>query len=335
MRLIPEFQVDRRRAAAGQGRPGRAARAAARWSWPTLDEAGAVRRTTRPTTVAEAVGAARRARRRGQGARRRPEPGADAGNLRLARFEHLVDIGRIAELRGVERQQRVTSPSARRRATSSSSATPMVAADVPLLARRRRYIGHFQIRNRGTIGGSLAHADPAAEYPAVARGARRRRSTSLSARGERAVRGRRVLHGRVVDGAGARRAAHRHRLPGVGRPVRASASPSSPAATATSPSPAPSPASSSAPTASSGRAPSPCSASAGVPVRATHAEAAAHRAAGRRRSTPMTLGAAGRSATIDDVDRRRSTCRRPTAAGSARRWWPTAWRRARRRRHRT
>ncbi len=45
---------------------------------------------------------------------------------------------------------------------------PTVAAAVPLLARATPLIGHFQIRNRGTIGGSIAHADPAAEYPAVA-----------------------------------------------------------------------------------------------------------------------------------------------------------------------
>jgi len=43
-----------------------------------------------------------------------------------------------------------------------------VAGTVPLLARATPLIGHFQIRNRGTIGGSLAHADAAAEYPAVA-----------------------------------------------------------------------------------------------------------------------------------------------------------------------
>jgi carbon-monoxide dehydrogenase medium subunit len=45
---------------------------------------------------------------------------------------------------------------------------PVVADAVPLLARATPLIGHFQIRNRGTVGGSLAHADPAAEYPAVA-----------------------------------------------------------------------------------------------------------------------------------------------------------------------
>ena len=43
-----------------------------------------------------------------------------------------------------------------------------LAVEVPLLARVTPLIGHFQIRNRGTVGGSIAHADPAAEYPAVA-----------------------------------------------------------------------------------------------------------------------------------------------------------------------
>jgi carbon-monoxide dehydrogenase medium subunit len=43
-----------------------------------------------------------------------------------------------------------------------------VATAVPLLARATPLIGHFQIRNRGTVGGAMAHADPAAEYPAVA-----------------------------------------------------------------------------------------------------------------------------------------------------------------------
>jgi aerobic carbon-monoxide dehydrogenase medium subunit len=42
-----------------------------------------------------------------------------------------------------------------------------VARLAPLVSEATRLIGHFQIRNRGTIGGSLAHADPAAEYPAV------------------------------------------------------------------------------------------------------------------------------------------------------------------------
>jgi len=88
-------------------------------------------------------------------------------NLRLARFEHLVDIGRVPELRGIERTNgHVTIGAATRDAVIEHHAT--IAADAPLLAAATPYIGHFQIRNRGTIGGSLAHADPAAEYPAVA-----------------------------------------------------------------------------------------------------------------------------------------------------------------------
>jgi carbon-monoxide dehydrogenase medium subunit len=87
--------------------------------------------------------------------------------LRLARFEHLVDIGRIEELRGIER---------RNGSLVVRAATPDVTVErdagaataVPLLAKVTPLIGHFQIRNRGTVGGSLAHADPAAEYPAVA-----------------------------------------------------------------------------------------------------------------------------------------------------------------------
>src|SRR5581483_3223806 len=44
----------------------------------------------------------------------------------------------------------------------------LIAGSVPLLARVIPFIGHFQIRNRGTVGGSCAHADPAAEIPAAA-----------------------------------------------------------------------------------------------------------------------------------------------------------------------
>jgi len=87
--------------------------------------------------------------------------------LRLAVFEHLVDIGRVGELRGIER----TNGGVRIGAATTQTAierSAEIAAAVPLLARATPLIGHFQIRNRGTMGGSLAHADPAAEYPAVA-----------------------------------------------------------------------------------------------------------------------------------------------------------------------
>jgi len=87
--------------------------------------------------------------------------------LRLAAFDHLVDIGQIAELKGIERRDGHIWIGAGTR-YASVEASPAAAAGVPLLARATRLIGHFQIRNRGTVGGSLAHADPAAEYPAVA-----------------------------------------------------------------------------------------------------------------------------------------------------------------------
>jgi aerobic carbon-monoxide dehydrogenase medium subunit len=88
--------------------------------------------------------------------------------LRLAVFDHLVDVGRIAAMKGIEHRDGALWIGA---ATTQAEvgARPDVAAAVPLLARATPFIGHFQIRNRGTLGGSIAHADPAAEYPAVAR----------------------------------------------------------------------------------------------------------------------------------------------------------------------
>lgn len=87
--------------------------------------------------------------------------------LRLTAFEHLVDIGRIDELRGIEQRQGALWIGAG--TTEATVETdPLVAAATPLLARATPLIGHVQIRNRGTLGGAVAHADPAAEYPAVA-----------------------------------------------------------------------------------------------------------------------------------------------------------------------
>jgi aerobic carbon-monoxide dehydrogenase medium subunit len=88
-------------------------------------------------------------------------------SLRLAAFDHLVDIGRVGELAGIHvAADAVTVGAGTTQATIGASAE--LAGAVPLLARATPLIGHFQIRNRGTLGGSLAHADPAAEYPAVA-----------------------------------------------------------------------------------------------------------------------------------------------------------------------
>jgi carbon-monoxide dehydrogenase medium subunit len=87
--------------------------------------------------------------------------------LRLTRFPHLVDVNRVRELDGVEQQNGMLGVGAvTRQSTIERSAT--VPEAVPLLAKSVKLIGHFQIRNRGTVGGSIAHADPAAELPAVA-----------------------------------------------------------------------------------------------------------------------------------------------------------------------
>jgi carbon-monoxide dehydrogenase medium subunit len=87
--------------------------------------------------------------------------------LRLARSEHLVDLERVAGLGGVEAaHDAVTVGAMVRQADAEHDGD--VARLAPLVARALPFIGHFQIRNRGTVGGSLAHADPASELPAVA-----------------------------------------------------------------------------------------------------------------------------------------------------------------------
>jgi carbon-monoxide dehydrogenase medium subunit len=88
--------------------------------------------------------------------------------LRLARPAVLIDINGIGELSGVSViDGRVAIGAMTREYVAEESGT--VADTVPLLAAALPLIGHEAIRSRGTIGGSLAHADPAAELPAVAR----------------------------------------------------------------------------------------------------------------------------------------------------------------------
>jgi len=87
--------------------------------------------------------------------------------MRLTHFDNLIDISRITELVGID---------ARDNEIRIGAATPHafvgmddeVADSVPLLTLATPHIGHFQIRTRGTLGGAIAHADPAAEYAAVA-----------------------------------------------------------------------------------------------------------------------------------------------------------------------
>jgi CO/xanthine dehydrogenase FAD-binding subunit len=87
-------------------------------------------------------------------------------NFRLATPAMLIDLNRIAALSYIHEDQGALSigAMARHRHIEKSE---LVARHAPLLAETMPFIAHPQIRNRGTIGGSLAHADPAAELPAV------------------------------------------------------------------------------------------------------------------------------------------------------------------------
>src|SRR5579862_9384134 len=88
--------------------------------------------------------------------------------FRLARPSVLIDLNRIPSLTAItaEDGQVRFGAMVRERAAERSEA---VASHLPLLARALPLIGHEAIRSRGTIGGSLAQADPAGELPAVAR----------------------------------------------------------------------------------------------------------------------------------------------------------------------
>ena len=88
--------------------------------------------------------------------------------LRLARPAVLVDVNGVAELSGMSRVNGWLAVGAMTREYVAEESAA-VAQAVPLLAAALPLIGHEAIRNRGTIGGSLAHADPADELPAVAR----------------------------------------------------------------------------------------------------------------------------------------------------------------------
>ena len=90
-----------------------------------------------------------------------------AMNLRLSTPDLLIDIGNIASLRGIERRDDEIRIGALTCHTDII-ASDLIAENVPLLASAAPYVAHPAIRNKGTIGGSLALADPAAEFPAIA-----------------------------------------------------------------------------------------------------------------------------------------------------------------------
>jgi carbon-monoxide dehydrogenase medium subunit len=87
-------------------------------------------------------------------------------NFRYVVVDHLVDLGGISDLRGIavgDGRLRIGAMMRQR----DLELAPEIAEHCPLMAVTLRHVGHRQTRNRGTIGGSLAHADPAAELPAV------------------------------------------------------------------------------------------------------------------------------------------------------------------------
>src|ERR1700727_1644557 len=87
--------------------------------------------------------------------------------MRLARPAKLVDILRLPELAGIRKEaDSVMVGAATRQAHAERD--PLIRASVPMLARVLPWVGHPPTRNRGTIGGSIANADPSAEIPLVA-----------------------------------------------------------------------------------------------------------------------------------------------------------------------
>ena len=106
-------------------------------------------------------------------------------NFRMAHPERLIDITRVEELDYLRADGDVLRIGAITRQRDLAE-SPAIARHAPLLAAAVAHIGHPQIRNRGTIGGSVAHADPSAELP-VALTALDARFVARSRAGEREI----------------------------------------------------------------------------------------------------------------------------------------------------
>jgi carbon-monoxide dehydrogenase medium subunit len=88
-------------------------------------------------------------------------------NMRFSLPDHVIDINRIADLSGISIAGDTIRIGAMTRQRDLEF-SPVIAEHLPLMAEAMTYVGHRQTRNRGTIGGSLCHLDPAAELPCVA-----------------------------------------------------------------------------------------------------------------------------------------------------------------------
>jgi aerobic carbon-monoxide dehydrogenase medium subunit len=89
-----------------------------------------------------------------------------AMKFRLASAKALVDIGAIKGLSGIKAKGKTLEIGATT-THAEIAASPLVKKSCPMLAEAAAQIGDIQVRNRGTIGGSIAHADPAADFPTV------------------------------------------------------------------------------------------------------------------------------------------------------------------------
>jgi CO/xanthine dehydrogenase FAD-binding subunit len=87
--------------------------------------------------------------------------------MRLARPARLIDILRLPELAGIREERGAVVVGATTR-QARAERDPVIRASVPMLARVLPWVGHPPTRNRGTVGGSIANADPSAEIPLVA-----------------------------------------------------------------------------------------------------------------------------------------------------------------------
>jgi CO/xanthine dehydrogenase FAD-binding subunit len=87
--------------------------------------------------------------------------------MRLARPARLIDILRLPELAGIRKETGAVVVGATTR-QAHAERDPVIRASVPMLARVLPWVGHPPIRNRGTVGGSIANADPSAEIPLAA-----------------------------------------------------------------------------------------------------------------------------------------------------------------------
>jgi CO/xanthine dehydrogenase FAD-binding subunit len=87
--------------------------------------------------------------------------------MRLARPAKLIDILRLPELAGIREEAGAVMVGATTR-QAQAERDPVIKASVPMLARVLPWVGHPPTRNRGTVGGSIANADPSAEIPLVA-----------------------------------------------------------------------------------------------------------------------------------------------------------------------